>query len=99
MEAAALVEVLKALKTHPAVCWANGMISGAVRMGGQFVRFGFRGCPVVLGQLKDGRLLGVKVKGPADRLRAEQAVFLDHVSAYGGGIRGVRSARRAAPVG
>ena len=32
-EAAALVEVLKALKAHPAVAWCERMNSGAARMG------------------------------------------------------------------
>ena len=83
-EAAALVEVLKALRTHPAVAWCERMNSGAVRIGGRFLRFGWPGCPDVLGQLNDGRLLGVEVKGPAGRLRPEQAVFLDRVRAAGG---------------
>ena len=83
-EAAALVEVLKALRTHPAVAWVERMNSGAVRIGGRFLRFGWPGCPDVLGQLNDGRLLGVEVKGPAGRLRPEQAVFLDRVRAAGG---------------
>ena len=73
-EAAALLEVLKALNTHPAVAWCERMNSGAARMGARFVRFGFKGCPDVLGQLKDGRLLGVEVKAKAGRLRPEQAV-------------------------
>jgi hypothetical protein len=48
----------------------------------------------VLGQLKDGRLLGVEVKGPAGKLRPEQAVFLDRVRAAGGaGLHGPRPAR------
>ena len=42
------------------------------------------GCPDVLGQLNDGRLLGVEVKGPAGKLLPEQAVFLDRVRAAGG---------------
>ena len=54
-EAAALVEVLKALRSHPAVAWCERMNSGAVRIGARFVRFGWPGCPDVLGQLKDGR--------------------------------------------
>ena len=83
-EAAALVEVLKALRTHPAVAWVERMNSGAVRIGGRFLRFGWPGCPDVLGQLNDGRLLGVEVKGPAGKLRPEQAVFLDRVRAAGG---------------
>lgn len=83
-EAAALVEVLQALRAHPAVAWVERMNSGAARMGARFVRFGWPGCPDVLGQLKDGRLLGVEVKGPAGKLRPEQAVFLDRVRAAGG---------------
>ena len=83
-EAAALVEVLQALRTHPAVAWCERMNSGAARMGARFVRFGWPGCPDVLGQLKDGRILGVEVKGPAGKLRPEQAAFIDRVRAAGG---------------
>lgn len=61
-EAAALVEVLLTLRAHPMVAWAERMNSGAARIGGRFVRFGWTGCPDLLGQLKDGRLLGVEVK-------------------------------------
>lgn len=83
-EAAALVEVLQALRTHPLVAWVERMNSGAARMGARFVRFGWPGCPDVLGQLKDGRLLGVEVKGPTGRLRTEQAVFIGRIRAAGG---------------
>ena len=83
-EAAALVEVLKALNTHPAVAWCERMNSGAARMGARFVRFGFKGCPDVLGQLRDGRLLGVEVKAKAGRLRPEQAIFLERIRGAGG---------------
>lgn len=38
----------------------------------------------VLGQLKDGRLLGVEVKSPTGRLRPEQAAFLETIRAAGG---------------
>ena len=83
-EGAALVEVLQALRTHPAVAWVERMNSGAARMGARFVRFGWPGCPDVLGQPKDGRLLGVEVKGPAGKLRPEQAVFIGRIRAAGG---------------
>lgn len=83
-EAAALLEVLQALRTHPAVAWAMRMNSGAARMGARFVRFGWPGCPDVLGQLKDGRLLGCEVKGPTGRLRPAQVVFLERIRAAGG---------------
>ena len=83
-EAAALVEVLKALNTHPAVAWCERMNSGAARIGSRFVRFGFKGCPDVLGQLRDGRLLGVEVKAKTGRLRPEQAVFRERIRGAGG---------------
>lgn len=83
-EAAALVEVLKALNAHPAVAWCERMNSGAVRIGKRFVRFGWKGCPDVLGQLRDGRLLGVEVKSPTGKLRPEQAVFLERIRCAGG---------------
>ena len=53
-------------------------------MGARFVRFGWLGCPDVLGQLKDGRLLGVEVKSPTGKLCPAQTVFLDRVRAAGG---------------
>lgn len=83
-EAAALVEVLKALSAHSAVAWVERMNSGAVRIGKRFVRFGWKGCPDVLGQLKDGRLLGVEVKAPKGKLRPEQTIFLERIRLAGG---------------
>lgn len=83
-EAAALCEVLKALRAHPAVSWCERMNSGAARVGGRFVRFGFVGCPDVLGMLRDGRLLGVEVKAPKGKLRPEQAIFLERINDAGG---------------
>jgi hypothetical protein len=83
-EAAALVEVLKALRAHPAVEWAERMNTGAAKVEGRFIRFGFKGCPDVLGQLKDGRFLGVEVKAQAGRLRPEQTLFLGRIRSAGG---------------
>ena len=83
-EAAALLEVLKALRAHPAVAWCERMNSGAALVQGRFIRFGFKGCPDVLGQLRDGRLLGVEVKAQAGRLRPEQRLFLERIRCAGG---------------
>ena len=83
-EAAALCEVLKALRAHPAVIWCERMNTGAARVGGRFIRFGFTGCPDVLGQLRDGRLLGVEVKAHKGKLRPEQAVMLERIAGAGG---------------
>ena len=83
-EAGALKEVMQALGAHPAVAWCERMNSGAARIGNRFVRFGWKGCPDVLGQLKDGRLLGVEVKAAKGKLRPEQAVFLERIRTAGG---------------
>ena len=83
-EAAALVEVLATLRNHPAVAWVERQNSGAIRVGGRFVRFGWRGCSDVLGQLTDGRLLACEVKARSGRLQPEQADFLDRVRRFGG---------------
>ena len=83
-EAAALVEVLMTLRAHPMVAWCERMNSGAANIGGRFVRFGWTGCPDVLGQLKDGRLLGVEVKAEKGRLRPEQTIFLERIRVAGG---------------
>ncbi len=83
-EAAALMEVLMALRAHHAVAWCERMNSGAVKIGNRFVRFGWKGCPDVLGQLKDGRLIGVEVKAAKGKLRPEQTLFLERIRCAGG---------------
>jgi len=83
-EAAALLEVLQVLKHHPAVAWVERQNTGAMQIGGRFVRFGWRGCSDVIGQLRDGRLLAVEVKSQSGKLRPEQAAFLDQVRRFGG---------------
>ena len=83
-EAAALAEVLKALKAHPAVSWCERQNSGAVRSGGRFIRFGWVGCADILGQLRDGRFLGVEVKAAKGRASPEQVAFLERINAAGG---------------
>mgnify|MGYP007060374987 CR=1 FL=1 len=83
-EAAALAEVLQALRLHPAVAWVRRQNSGVARIGDRFVRFGWLGCADLLGQMKDGRLLAVECKAPQGRLTAEQAEFLSLVRHFGG---------------
>jgi hypothetical protein len=83
-EAAALIEVMKALKAHPAVAWCERQNSGAARIGNRFVRFGWLGCPDILGMLRDGRFLGVEVKAKNGHLRPEQTIFLERIRSAGG---------------
>ena len=83
-EAAALLEVLKVLRNHPAVAWCERQNTGAAKVGGRFIRFGWRGCSDVLGMMWDGRLLAVECKAKGWRLRPEQAAFLSLVRRFGG---------------
>lgn len=83
-EADALREVIQALRAHPAVAWCERQNSGAVNSGGRFIRFGWPGCPDVLGQLRDGRFLGVEVKAAKGRASPEQVAFLELINAAGG---------------
>jgi hypothetical protein len=46
-EGAALVEVLKALRAHPAVSWCERQNSRAATVGGRFIRFGWPDCAAV----------------------------------------------------
>lgn len=54
--------VLALLERHPKVAWVKRMNSGAGKKNGTYIRFGFQGCPDLVGQMKDGRILGVEVK-------------------------------------
>ncbi len=83
-EAAALVEVLRALRHHPAVAWCERQNTGAAKVGNRFVRFGWRGCSDILGQLRDGRFLACEVKAAKGRQQPEQAFFLERVRQAGG---------------
>lgn len=84
LEADALAEVLKALRGHDAVAWAHRQNTGAAKVGGRFVRFGWKGCSDIIGMMRDGRLLACEVKAPKGKLRTEQAEFLSLVQKHGG---------------
>lgn len=82
--------VLKFLAIHPAVAWSARMNVGAVTEGGRHVRFGFKGCSDVIGQLTYrffGKFLAVECKGSGrtkpERL-ADQLAFLSNVKRNGG---------------
>ena len=85
LEADSLREVIMALKTHNLVAWCERQNTGAAKVGGRFIKFGWKGCSDILGQLKDGRLLAVEVKKPkGSKLSSDQAYFLEMVRTHGG---------------
>ena len=80
--------VIRALRVHPSVVWAERMNSGAgklVQPNGysRFIKFGFKGMPDILGQLRDGRLLAIEVKRASGTVSDEQRAFLSKASENG----------------
>jgi hypothetical protein len=87
-EADVLSAILRTLGIHPAVVWYARMNTGSGKLThangvSQWIRFGFPGCPDILGQLKDGRLLGIEVKRPSGVVRPEQQAFINKATAGG----------------
>ncbi len=81
--------ILRYLEVSPRVAWAQRMNTGAIKIPvangrDRFLRFGFPGCPDILGQLTDGRLLAIEVKSPTGRATEAQAAFLALVATHGG---------------
>jgi hypothetical protein len=84
LESDVLPAVLGALHVHPRVAWVHRFNSGVMDIDGRNVRFAFKGCSDILGQLKDGRFLAVEVKRPGGMPTPDQAQFLARVVANGG---------------
>lgn len=85
-EAEVLRRVLAYLKSDSRVAWAARINSGALKVENRFLRFGFPGCPDILGQLIDGRILAVECKSTAksSKLRPQQKELLEKVNANNG---------------
>lgn len=88
-EAQVMRSILRYLELHPGVAWAHRFNVGAAVTKGaggreRLVRFAFRGCPDILGQLVTGRFLAIECKSSTGRVRPDQAAFIDLVNANGG---------------
>jgi len=76
--------VLKLLRHHPKVKWAERMNVGAMKIGQRFVRFGKPGMCDITGQMKDGRRLEIEMKRPGEKPTSVQQGFIDLVADAGG---------------
>ena len=79
-------DIMNALTDHPMVIWAYVTTSGTVRgrHGGSYFRTGFPGLPDIIGQLIDGRILGIEVKTPGKKPSEIQIEHLDLMDKYQG---------------
>jgi len=81
LERDVLSAILDYLPLCPRVAWHSRMNSGGmVNPNGQYVRFAFRGCPDIIGQLKDGRFFCIEAKRPGKNATPEQWEFLCKVN-------------------
>lgn len=90
-ETAILGLVLRYVRIHPRVAWVRRINTGAAKLKGFHVRFGFVGCSDLIGQLTDGRFLAIECKADKGILSDEQKTFLDRVNRHNGLAGVVRS--------
>jgi hypothetical protein len=87
-ESAVLASIMQALAFYPKVAWHARMNSGSYTVGEgaerRYIRFGFPGCPDILGMMTDARLLAIEVKRLSGRTTEAQDAFLETVRANGG---------------
>ena len=60
------------------------MNSGAYEVDSRFIRFGFKGCSDIIGQLKDGRFLAIEAKRPGGLPTPDQINFMLKVARHKG---------------
>lgn len=78
--------IMIALGEHPLVAWVYVTSTGTYKglRGGRPIKIGIPGMPDIIGQMRDGRLLGIEVKRPGDEPRPEQELFLAMIDENGG---------------
>jgi hypothetical protein len=81
---------LHVCRMHRAVAWAERINTGAGRIWNdrdkklsQFIRFGFRGAPDIIGLLRGGRMLLIECKFGKPRLSTDQRRVLEHSACEG----------------
>jgi len=87
--------IIEYLRYHPKVAWIERINVGAhvidEKNSRRFVRYSFKGCSDILGQMKNGKFLAVEVKSARGRLTEYQSEFINKVNKSGGLALVVRS--------
>jgi hypothetical protein len=81
--------IVRYLAVDRRVAWVERFNTGAMeatdaRGKRRFIRFAFKGCADLLGQLASGHFLAIECKTRTGRLTPEQRAFLDRVTSAGG---------------
>lgn len=71
-----------ALGEHPLVAWVYVTTTGTFKglKGGAKYKIGIPGMPDIMGQMRDGRVLGIEVKKPGEVPTKEQIDFLNMIA-------------------
>lgn len=77
--------VLQLLSAHPKVAWCARINTGAWKVDNRYIKFGFKGCPDIIGQMVGGgRFLAIECKTAKGKLTDYQRNFLNNVLRYYG---------------
>ena len=81
--------IMNALTEHKRVAWAYVTTSGTIRgrHGGRYFNAGFPGLPDIIGQLIDGRILGIEVKVPGKKPTPLQSQHIELMT-WNNGVAG-----------
>lgn len=88
-ESDVLASVLEFLQLHPQVGKVWRQNTGAGRFvypdgsASRFLRFGFVGCPDIMGFMVDGRAIFCETKAPGGRKKPDQVAFIEAALAAG----------------
>ena len=79
-------DIMKMLGKHPKVAWAYVTSTGTFKgySGGKPIKIGIPGLPDIIGQMRDGRLLGIEVKVPGKKPTEEQYTFIELIDENNG---------------
>ncbi len=79
-------EIMIALGEHPNVAWVYVTTTGTFKglKGGAKYKIGIPGMPDIIGQMRDGTLLGIEVKKPGHIPTPKQHEFLNMIDKNGG---------------
>lgn len=79
-------DIMIALGNHPKVAWCYITTTGTFKglKGGAKYKIGIPGMPDIMGQMRDGRLLGIEVKKPKEEPTDKQLHFLTLIKANKG---------------
>ena len=73
-----------ALGEHPEIAWVYVTSAGSFRVRGGYMTVGVKGMPDILGQMRNGKMLGIEVKKVGEQPKPDQHKFIDLINKNNG---------------